>query len=96
MTSVELDNILKEIEEFCTETRELLAEELGGDSEDYRATVAASSRLTAATGNCSTTSTETLVAVPCAPSTVLTEATVSQGVKRASQTSDTLLSEHGV
>lgn len=37
MTDAELDSARKGIEKFRRETREILAEELGGDSEDYRA-----------------------------------------------------------
>lgn len=37
MTDAELDSARKGIEKFRMETRKILAEELGGDSEDYRA-----------------------------------------------------------
>lgn len=37
MTDAKLESARKGIEKFRTKTRELLAAELGGDSEDYRA-----------------------------------------------------------
>lgn len=37
MTNAELDSAQEGIEEFRRETQKLLAEELGGDSENYRA-----------------------------------------------------------